>query len=173
MGYFGSIVGPIANRISNARVRLDGMMYELERNENGQTHLHSGADGVHRKVWHIPRNDRIASHLALRCPMALAGLPGQREISVTYRVSAPATLTMTIDGATDTTTCMNFASHIYWNLDGTETWAGHALQICRRTLSARRRRSFAQPARSPRLQAPTWIFANTRIAGNRRTRAGS
>jgi len=129
MGYFGSIVGPIANRISNARVRLEGMMYELERNENGQTHLHSGADGVHRKVWQIAEQTADSVRLVLAMPDGVAGLPGQREISVTYRVSAPATLTMTIDGTTDTTTCMNFASHIYWNLDGTNTWAGHSLRL--------------------------------------------
>lgn len=129
MGYFGTIVGPIANRISNARVRLDGMMYELERNENGQTHLHSGADGVHRKVWRIAAQTPDSVTLGLTMPDGVAGLPGQREITVTYSVSAPATLTMTIDGTTDTTTCMNFASHIYWNLDGSLTWAGHSLRI--------------------------------------------
>ncbi len=129
MGYFGSIVGPIANRISNARVRLDGMMYELERNENGKTHLHSGADGVHRKVWQIAEQTADSVTLSLNMPDGMAGLPGQRDINVTYRVSAPATLTMTIHGQTDTTTCMNFASHIYWNLDGTDTWAGHSLRL--------------------------------------------
>ena len=130
MGYFGAIIGPIANRISNARVRLDGMMYELERNENGQTHLHSGADGCHRKVWRITAQTTDSVTLGLSMPDGAAGLPGQREISVTYSVSAPATLTMTIDGATDTTNtiCLSMTS-------------------------------FARPERSPRLQAPKWIFA--------------
>lgn len=129
MGYFGSIVGPIANRISNARVRLDGMMYELERNENGQIHLHSGTDGVHRKVWQIVDQTTDSVTLSLKMPDGAAGLPGARDITVTYRVSAPATLTMTLHGSTDTNTCMNFASHIYWNLDGTETWTGHSLRL--------------------------------------------
>ena len=129
MGYFGAIVGPIANRISNARVRLGGMMYELERNENGETHLHSGAEGVHRKVWQVVSQTPDSVTLALTLNDGAAGLPGQRCIRVTYQVSAPATLTMTIDGTTDTTTCMNFASHIYWNLDGIDTWQGHALKI--------------------------------------------
>lgn len=129
MGYFGSIVGPIANRISNARVRLDGMMYELERNENGQTHLHSGADGVQRKVWKITKQTSDSVTLTLNMPDGMAGLPGQRDINVTYSVSAPATLTMTLHGKSDATTCMNLASHIYWNLDGTNTWAGHSLRL--------------------------------------------
>ncbi|MEJ8561354.1 aldose epimerase family protein [Yoonia sp. GPGPB17] len=129
MGYFGTIVGPIANRISNARVRLDGMMYELERNENNAVHLHSGADGVHRKVWQVASQTPDSVTLALTLNDGIAGLPGQRDIRVTYQVSAPAMLTKTIDGTTDTATCMNFASHIYWNLDGTETWDGHALKV--------------------------------------------
>lgn len=129
MGYFGAIVGPIANRISNARIRLDGMMYELERNENGVVHLHSGADGVHAKVWQIKAQSADSVTLGLNMPDGIAGLPGQREVSVTYTVTAPATLTMTINGTTDTKTCMNFASHIYWNLDGSDGFDGHKLRL--------------------------------------------
>lgn len=129
MGYFGAIVGPIANRISNARVRLDGMMYELERNENDEMHLHSGSEGVHRTVWQIVAQTSDSVTLAVALPDGTAGLPGNREIRVTYQVSAPATLAMTIDGTTDASTCMNFASHIYWNLDGSDSWEGHELRI--------------------------------------------
>lgn len=129
MAYFGSVVGPIANRISNARVRLEGMMYELERNQDGAIHLHSGADGVHRKVWQII--DQSDAHITLQLKLAdgAAGLPAARQITLTYRVSAPASLTMTIDGVTDAATCMNFASHIYWNLDGTPSFAGHHMRV--------------------------------------------
>ncbi len=129
MKYLGAIVGPIANRISNARVRLDGMMYELERNENGRTHLHSGSEGVHAQIWTITAQTQNSVTLALTMPDGMAGLPGHREISVTYALAAPATLTMQISGTTDTTTVMNFASHIYWNLDGTDTWEGHRLRL--------------------------------------------
>ncbi|MGJ8621322.1 MAG: aldose epimerase family protein [Yoonia sp.] len=129
MGYFGAIVGPIANRISTSRVRLDGMMYELDRNENGKVHLHSGADGVHQRIWEVAAQSDDSVTLSLRLADGDAGLPGKRDIRVTYRVAAPASLTMTIDGTTDTTTCMNFASHIYWNLDGSDTWIGHHLRV--------------------------------------------
>lgn len=129
MRYFGAIVGPIANRISNSRVRLDGMMYELERNENGRAHLHSGAEGCHAQIWTITNQTPSDVTMTLAMPDGMAGLPGARTISVTYTVSAPATLTMQISGTTDTTTLMNFASHIYWNLDGTPTWEGHSLRL--------------------------------------------
>lgn len=129
MKYFGAIVGPIANRISNSRVRLDGMMYELERNEKGRTHLHSGAEGAHAQIWTITDQSQSSVTLTLTMPDGMAGLPGHRVINVTYTVAAPAQLTLQISGTTDTTTVMNFASHIYWNLDGTETWDGHSLRL--------------------------------------------
>lgn len=129
MRYFGAIVGPIANRISNARVRLGGMMYELERNENGQRHLHSGSDGVHAQIWTVAAQSADKVTLQLELPDGKAGLPGHRVVKVSYQVTAPSRLTMTIDGQTDAATCMNFASHIFWNLDGAETWAGHEIQI--------------------------------------------
>src|SRR5690606_34964454 len=39
--YYGSTVGPVANRIGGASFQLDGKTYKLEKNE-GQNSLHSG-----------------------------------------------------------------------------------------------------------------------------------
>jgi aldose 1-epimerase len=129
MRHHGSLIGPIANRISNARVKIDGMMYELERNQDGAIHLHSGAQATHRRAWTLA--DASDSHvtLALSLRDGDCGLPGNRDITVTYRVTAPATLTMEITGTTDTTTAMSFANHSYWNLDETDSWDAHTLQI--------------------------------------------
>lgn len=129
MRHHGSLIGPIANRISTARIRLDGMMYELERNQDGRIHLHSGAQGTHLQVWDIAEVSDSHATLNLHLPDGMCGLPGNREISVTFTVSAPATLTMTINGTTDAKTCMNFANHSYWNLDGTKRYDGHKLRI--------------------------------------------
>lgn len=127
--HHGSLIGPIAGRISNARVKIDGMMYELERNQDGRVHLHSGREATHLRNWVLVSHD--ASAVTLRCTLAdgACGLPGHREITVTYRVTAPATLTMDVTATTDAKTVMNFANHSYWNLDGSDTWTGHALQI--------------------------------------------
>ncbi|MEL6573494.1 MAG: aldose epimerase family protein [Pseudomonadota bacterium] len=127
--HHGSLIGPIANRISNARIKLDGMMYELERNQDGRVHLHSGSQATHRRNWMVA--DHSDNHVMLSCelPDGSCGLPGNRVVTVTYRVEAPATLVMEITGTTDATTAMNFASHPFWNLDGSETWAGHQVQI--------------------------------------------
>ncbi|PRY78139.1 aldose 1-epimerase [Yoonia maritima] len=129
MGYHGALVGPIANRISNARVRLEGMMYELERNENGTCHLHSGSDGTHAQIWEITERSESSVTLTLDLRDGVNGLPGRRKITATFTVAAPASLTLDVTGCTDTKTVMSFANHSYWNMDGAETWEGHTLQI--------------------------------------------
>lgn len=127
--YHGGIIGPIANRIGNARIKVGGMMHELERNQDGRIHLHSGKDATHAQVWRIAAQSAASVTLALTLPDGMCGLPGHREITATYRVSAPATLTLEITGTTDADTVMNFAQHGYWNMDGTADWTGHRLQI--------------------------------------------
>lgn len=129
MRHHGSLIGPVANRISNARVRLDGMMYELERNVDGRIHLHSGAQAAHRQVWELVAASETSATLALDLPDGQCGLPGNRKITAEFTLSAPASLTMTVTGTTDTKTLMNFANHSYWNLDGSPSWAGHQLAI--------------------------------------------
>ena len=129
MLYHGAIVGPIANRIGTARVRLDGMMYELERNEDGARHLHSGSEGTHAHVWDVVEVTDSTATLALDMPDGMAGLPGKRRVMAQFVLTAPATLTLTITADSDTTTVMNFANHSYWNLDGSATWHGHRMKI--------------------------------------------
>jgi aldose 1-epimerase len=129
MGYHGAIVGPIANRISTSRVRIDGMDYELERNEAGKTHLHSGSGGTHRRIWDVAAQSDSSTTLVCDLPEGEAGLPGNRRIEATFTVTEDATLTLKISGTTDAKTVMNFANHGYWNLDGSDTWEGHRLQI--------------------------------------------
>jgi len=127
--HHGSLIGPLINRISNARVKIDGFMHELERNQDGRIHLHSGKDATHRQNWAIVDQSDTAVTLEIKLPDGMCGLPANRAVRVTYAVSAPATLTMDITGTADADTVMNFANHSYWNLDGTDTWTGHKLQI--------------------------------------------
>jgi aldose 1-epimerase len=129
MRYHGSLIGPVANRISTARARIAGMVYELERNEDGRLHLHSGAQGLHAQVWEIESHDESSVTLAVSLPDGTCGLPGNRRIRARFQVSAPASMTMTVTATSDAKTLMNIANHSYWNLDGTERWDGHSLRI--------------------------------------------
>lgn len=127
--YHGAIVGPIANRIGNARVRLDGMMYELERNEDGARHLHSGSDGMHAQVWDVTDRTDSSVTMTLKMPDGMAGLPGHRTVTAHFAITPPATLTLTLTGVSDATTLVNIANHSYWNMDGSARWDGHNLRI--------------------------------------------
>ncbi|PUB10684.1 aldose epimerase family protein [Yoonia sediminilitoris] len=129
MRHHGSLIGPIVNRISNARIRLGGMMHELERNQDGRIHLHSGAEGTHLQVWTVAEVSSTHAVMTLTLPDGMCGLPGNRHITARFEVAAPAMLTLTITGTTDEVTAMNFANHSYWNLDGSDRWDGHQLWI--------------------------------------------
>ncbi|SFS01224.1 aldose epimerase family protein [Yoonia litorea] len=129
MRHHGSLIGPVVNRISNARARLDGMVYELERNQDARIHLHSGAQAAHLQVWDIDDVSDESLQLSLALPDGMCGLPGNRHVTVRYTVLAPSTLEMKAEATTDATTLMNFANHSYWNLDGTADYGGHRLWI--------------------------------------------
>lgn len=46
--FFGAIVGRSANRIGGASFELNGVTYQLEKNDNGNN-LHSGMDFITRE----------------------------------------------------------------------------------------------------------------------------
>lgn len=127
--HFGTLIGPIANRIGTGRVTIDGMTYELERNQDGRIHLHSGAKATHRQIWQVAEQTKTKLTLTLDLMDGLCGLPGNRTITAIYEVAEAATLNLTITGTTDAKTMMNFANHCYWNLDGSDRYDGHQLMI--------------------------------------------
>lgn len=129
MRHHGSLIGPVVNRIGNARVRLGGMMHELERNQDGRISLHSGRNGTHLQVWDLVAASADSATLRITLPDGMCELPGNRVVTAVFTVSAPATLTLEITGTTDDTTIMNFANHCYWNLDGSACWEGNSLRI--------------------------------------------
>jgi aldose 1-epimerase len=127
MGYFGTLVGPVANRVGGARAVIAGQECRFPANE-GTTLLHGGARGVQARHWAPVRAE--ATHLRLRLVLEAGdgGFPGRREITADYRIEA-ADLTLTLAAVTDAPTLMNLANHSYWNLDGAATIAGHRLRV--------------------------------------------
>lgn len=126
--YAGAIVGPVANRIAGARARIGGRLCRFEANE-GPTLLHSGASGLHARIWRIETAG--PDHAALACRLAdgEGGFPGNRTIRAAFALAAPATLTLTLTAESDAETLMNPAHHGYWNLDGTADTRGHRLTV--------------------------------------------
>ena len=127
--HYGTLIGPVANRISPARVSIGGMTYELERNQNERINLHSGVGATHRRNWEFFETTETAVVLKVDLIDGQCGFPGNRTITARFEVLEPATLRLTITGTTDSATMLNLANHCYWNLDGSKTYDGHTLQI--------------------------------------------
>ena len=123
----GGLIAPVANRISGASASLDGRTVALEERDGTGLTLHSGSAGTHRKLWRV--EDRGPAHalLAIDLPDGEAGFPGRRRVTAHWRADG-ATLTLTVEATTDAPTWINVANHGYWNLDGSETIAGHVLE---------------------------------------------
>ena len=129
MLYFGGIVGPVANRIRGAQAGIAGRTCRFEPNQSGRHILHSAAAGTHLKVWEVISAGPAAATLAVTLPDGEGGFPGNRRLTATFALTAPATLRLDLAMTTDAPSIANVVNHSYWNLDGTPTWEGHALRV--------------------------------------------
>lgn len=127
--HHGTLIGPVVNRISGASATLAGTRHAFVTDPGDDLILHSGPAGTHRKIWELEDHSPTHATLTLTLPEGEGGFPGTRHVRATYSVSAPATLRMAVTVRTDAVTLINFANHSYWNLDGTQHWSGHTLQI--------------------------------------------
>jgi aldose 1-epimerase len=126
--FFGSVVGPIANRVAGGEAELDGRRLVLETNE-GRNSLHSGRTGLHGKIWTVEEATGSCARFSVRLADGEGGLPGDRLLRASYEIAPPATLILRIEAETSAPTLMNIAHHPYWNLDGSEDWSAHVLQV--------------------------------------------
>ncbi|MEL7082814.1 MAG: hypothetical protein AAGK82_15610, partial [Pseudomonadota bacterium] len=98
-GTAGSIVGPIANRIGNASVTLDGTVWNMAANE-GTTTLHSGPTGTQKRNWSVIAETPTRVTLSISLSHGDCGLPGNRKIEAVYELDGP-NLILTLTGETD------------------------------------------------------------------------
>src|ERR1044072_468140 len=83
--YFGALIGRHANRIAGGRFTLNGVEYQLGRN-NGANHLHGGFKGFHKRVWSAAEDENVL-HLSYLSKDGEEGYPGNLEAFVDYRLS--------------------------------------------------------------------------------------
>lgn len=126
--HVGSIVGPVANRITNARAEIDGMVHEFERNIQDRHTLHSGAGGLHSRVWDVVAHNETSLRLGISLSDGDGGFPGNRRIEARFTLEG-ASLTLDLTTQTDKTTIVNIANHSYWNLGPNPTTKGHELTV--------------------------------------------
>ena len=118
--YFGAIVGPYANRISDAKIEIDGIEYQLDANDN-ENNLHSGYHTMAKKVWRVKEYTENKIVFSYENPHLAQGFPGNMSVDVTYEINEENQLSIAYHGVSDQTTTFNMTNHAYFNLNGWES----------------------------------------------------
>ncbi|RUM99624.1 galactose mutarotase [Pseudaminobacter arsenicus] len=129
--YFGAIVGRNANRIRDGRFRIGSKEYQVDPDHPEMHGLHGGSGGFSRRLWQVADHGADFLTLALRDPDGTMGFPGTLDVQGTYRLRAPATLSLELTAVCDAPTLCNLAHHSYFNLDdgGSGDILDHRLMI--------------------------------------------
>lgn len=117
MASFGAVVGRNCNRIANAEIVIDGVTYQLEKNDN-ENNLHSGSQATSRRLWDAEEQTADKITFVIKDAEGQQGYPGNAVMKVTYEVTEANELSITYHATADKTTIFNMTNHAYFNLDG-------------------------------------------------------
>lgn len=114
---FGALIGRYGNRIDKGKFTLDGVEYDLPKNNFGHC-LHGGEKGFHHSVWDMVQISDTLLTLRLNTPDGYAGFPGNVDVQVTYTLTSDNALRIAYRATTDKPTILNLTNHSYFNLSG-------------------------------------------------------
>ncbi|MFM7485281.1 MAG: aldose epimerase family protein [Cytophagales bacterium] len=115
--YFGALIGRYANRIANGQFVLDGKLYHLPQNNNGNC-LHGGPAGFHQVVWKIEQVLAQELRLSYVSANGEAGFPGELKCEVSYTLNEQNELTLKYQAVCNQPTVVNLTHHGFFNLAG-------------------------------------------------------
>jgi aldose 1-epimerase len=115
--YFGAVIGRCANRIRDGRFTLAGQRHQTDQNFLKKHTLHGGSNGYAHRPWTVSLHGRDFVTLTLHDPDGTMGFPGALEVTCTYRLKIPGTLTVEFSATTEEPTLCNLTQHSYFNLD--------------------------------------------------------
>ncbi len=114
---FGASIGRYANRIGAGTFTIDGVTYNVDRNNNGNC-LHGGAEGWQYQIYTAEQPDDRTLVLTIDSADGEMGFPGNVKAVVTYRLTDDNAIDITFNGTTDKPTVMGMTNHAYFNLSG-------------------------------------------------------
>lgn len=118
---FGAVVGRFANRIGDASFTLDGVKYNLDKNDNGANTLHGGFDRWEKKVWNfkkVKNQNGAGVEFSRTSRDGEQKFPGTVKVKVVYTLNEDNELTIEYNAVTDKATPINLTNHAYFNLKG-------------------------------------------------------
>lgn len=118
--FFGSIVGRHANRIEDGVIELNGIKYQLAKND-GSNHLHGGLVGFDKVLWDgeiIKKDGRDVLQLSYLSKDGEENYPGNLDVKVFYSLSEDNELIIEYHAVSDKDTVVNLSNHSYFNLLG-------------------------------------------------------
>lgn len=115
--FLGAVCGRYANRIANGTFEIEGKVYHLPINNNGQT-LHGGIKGLDSVVWDIVSSSNSKILFRYVSPDMEEGFPGTLTITMTYELSDEDEFRITYNAATNQATHINLTHHSFFNFHG-------------------------------------------------------
>ncbi len=115
--FLGVAVGPSANRIAEAKYKIDGKEYILPIND-GPNNLHSDMNnGFHKRVWDAEEGENFVK-FSLDAEDGDLGFSGNRHFEITYTLNEENALSLHYHATSDAKTLINMTNHTYFNLSG-------------------------------------------------------
>lgn len=127
--HFGAIAGRYANRIRDGRFVLDGVTYQLPKNQDGKHSLHGGGAGFGKSAWTFIEVTPERVVLAAQSANGEHGYPGALTVTCTYTAENGGALSVRLSATTTAPTVINLCQHSYFNLDGCADILDHTLEI--------------------------------------------
>lgn len=132
-GYNGALIGRYANRIKGGSFVLNGVTYNVPKNENGITALHGGEIGWDKKIWAVEAGkchcgaDKLT--LTYTSVDGEQGFPGNVDVKVIYRLDDNGEFVIKYHALSDKNTPIAMTNHAYFNMAGYDTQNNKDLEL--------------------------------------------
>ncbi|HFF7899181.1 aldose epimerase family protein [Staphylococcus aureus] len=116
---FGASIGRYSGRIDNAKFKLQGKEYQLEKN-NGEHHLHGGCHGLDNKLFDYEIRNEIAQiKVIFKTVLKSADdhFPDDIDVTITHIYDADHQWSIEYEAVASEDTLFSPTNHVYFNLN--------------------------------------------------------
>ena len=128
----GFTVGRCANRIAGGKCTIDGVEYQLTKNNNGN-HLHGGGSSWQgpfaNATWTKVEQTAYSITYSIHDAAGKEGYPGNMDMTVKYTLNEEGELSIEYKATTDATTLCNPTNHLFIAINGNNSYSNINLQI--------------------------------------------